>query len=107
MEVRLLPCPGQVPSFPTVCGAQEKGMGPCPPLACTPGARAASQHLWLIVGAQLVEALLVVLGGLAWTDVGQQVPSLLLGMAFEGSHVFVPLDSTSPTQSFRSSDIPV
>lgn len=82
-------------------------MGPCPSWACTPGARAVSQHLWPMPGAQLAEAVLLVLGGLARTEVSKQAPCLLLGMAFEGSHVFVPLDPTSPTQSSCSSDIPV
>lgn len=76
------------------CGLAPLGPGQC-------------QHLWLMAGAQLLEAVLLVLGALAHSDVRQQAPCLLLGMAFEGPHVFVPLDSTSPTQSSCSSDIPV
>lgn len=78
-----------------------------PILGLHPRPRAVSQHFWLMLGAHQVEAALLVLGGLARADVSQQDPCLLLGTAFEGSHSFVPPDSTSPTQSSCSSDIPV
>lgn len=70
------------------------------------GCLAASQHPWLMAGAQLVEVVLLALGGLAWTDAIQQDPCLLLSVAFGESHVLIRLDPAPPSQSSYGSDIP-
>lgn len=48
-------------------------------------------HVWGSAGR-----VLLVLGGLAWTDVSQQYPCLLLSVAFGGSCVLIPLDPIPP-----------
>lgn len=53
------------------------------------GHLAASPHPWLMAGAQLVEEVLQVRGGLARTDANQRDPSLLPSVAFGWSHGLV------------------